>query len=66
MSDLVPFILTEEQAKIKREMRARMFPLFLMEQLYRLGEAMAVVIRFVSEEWALEQRLLQLQMLAKA
>ena len=32
----------------------------------RLGEAMAVVVRFVSSDWTLEQRLMKLQMLAKS
>ncbi len=65
MSDLVPFIRTEEQAKIKWEIGGKDVSAIL-DGTTRLGEAMAVVIRFVSDEWALEQRLLQLKMLAKS
>ena len=32
MSDLTPFILAEEQAKVKKRWRMRMFPSSLMEQ----------------------------------
>ena len=65
MSDLVPFILTEKQARIKRKIEGRDVSV-IFDGTTRLGEAMAVVIHFVSDEWALEQRLLQLKMLAKS
>ena len=32
----------------------------------RLGEALAVVVRFVSDDWELEQRLLRIQLLSKS
>ena len=32
----------------------------------QLGEAVAVVLRFVSKEWTLEQRLVKLHILAKS
>ena len=32
----------------------------------RLGEALAIVIRFVTDEWSLEQRLVKLQLLTKS
>ena len=32
----------------------------------RLGEAMAIVIRYVSESWELEQRLVRMQLLSKS
>ena len=32
----------------------------------RLGEALAIVVRFVSDEWSLEQRLVKLQLLTKS
>ena len=32
----------------------------------RLGEALAIVLRYVSDEWTLEQRLIRLQLLAKS
>ena len=43
---------------------ARISELFF-DGTYRLGEAMAILVRFVGEEWILEQRLIRLQILAK-
>lgn len=60
MSDLVPFILMEEQAKIKQEVEGKDVSV-IFDSTNRLGEAMAVVICFVSDEWEIEQRLLQLK-----
>ena len=65
MSDLVPFILTKEQAKIKQEIEGKDVSV-IFDGTTRLGEAMAVVIRFVDNEWKIEQRLLTLKMLAKS
>ena len=65
MSDLVPFILMEEQAKIKQEIEGKDVSV-IFDGTTRLGEAMAVVIRFVSDDWRVEQRLLQLKTLAKS
>ena len=66
MTDLlVPFILTEGQARIKREIEGKDVSV-IFDGATRPGEAMAVVIRFVSDEWAIEQRLLQLKTLAKS
>ena len=57
MSDLVPFILSEEQTKIKGEIEGRDVSV-IFDGTTRLGETMAVVVCFVSDEWTLEQRLL--------
>ena len=32
----------------------------------RLGEAMAIILRFVCESWTLEQRLVRIQLLSKS
>ena len=32
----------------------------------RLGEALAIVLRFVGENWIIEQRLVRIQLLAKS
>ena len=65
MSDLVPFILTEEQAEIKEEINGKEVSV-IFDGTTRLGEAMAIVIGFVNDEWALEQRFLTLKMLSKS
>ena len=61
----MPFILKEEQDKIKGEIAGRDMSV-IFDSTTRLGEAMAVLVHFVSDDWTLEQRLLQLKMLAKS
>lgn len=61
----MPFILKEEQDKIKGEIAGRDMSV-IFDGTTRLGEAMAVLVHFVSDDWTLEQRLLQLKMLAKS
>jgi len=65
MSDHIPFILTEERAMLKRELTDKYLSV-TFDGTTRLGEAMAVVVRFVSDEWTLEQCLVKLQMLPKS
>ena len=64
MFDLVPFVLNEEIARLKNEIDGKYLSL-IFDGTSRLGEAMAVV-RFVSSDWTLEQRLLSMQMLSKS
>ncbi len=56
ISDLVPFILKEEQSRIQGEIAGTTC----------LGEALAIVLRYVSDEWTLEQHLIRMQFLAKS
>ena len=65
MSDHILFIFKEEQSAIKKELTDR-YTSVIFDGATRLGEAMAVVVRFISNEWTLEQRLINLQMLAKS
>ena len=65
MSDHIPFILAEERAMLKRELTNKHVSV-TFDGTTRLGEAMAVVVRYVSDEWTLEQRVVKLQMLAKS
>ena len=53
MSDLIPFFQKQEQVMI-------------CDGTTRLGEALAIVVRFVSDNWCLVQRLVRLQILAKS
>ena len=62
MADHIPFILKEEQTTIKNELTDK----YVSVGTTRLGEALAVVLRFVSKEWTLEQRLVKLHILAKS
>ena len=63
MSDLVPFILCEEKQRIKEISGKDVLVVF--DGTSRLGEA--VVLRFFYfETWSPQQRLVRLQLLAKA
>ena len=65
MSDLVPFILKEEQCRIRKEIADKHVAV-IFDGTTRLGEALAIVLRFVSDDWTLEQRLVRMQLLAKS
>ena len=65
LSDLIPFIHSEEELKIRGEISGRPVSV-IFDGTTRLGEALAIVLRFVSDEWSLEQRLVRLQLLAKS
>jgi hypothetical protein len=61
----VPLILQQEQANIRQEILGR-YVSVIFNGTSRLGEALAVVVRFISNEFTIEQRLVKLQMLAKS
>ena len=63
MCDLVPFVRTNEGNKIKEELSEKYVSVFF-DGTTRLGEAFAIVLRFISEG-KIVQRLIKLQMLAK-
>ena len=58
MSDLIPFVLKEEQQRIKQEISSKGVSV-IFDGTSGLGEALAVVVRFVSDDWTIEQRLLR-------
>ena len=65
MSDLIPFILEEEQARIKNEIACKAVTV-IYDGTTRLGEALAIVLRYVGNDWTIQQRLVGLQLLAKS
>lgn len=65
MYDTIPLVLSGERKKLKSEVRGKDVSL-IFDGTSRLGEALAIILRFVSDEWVLEQRLVQLQLLVKA
>ena len=65
MSDLIPFVLRQEQAKIKEEIEGKHVAVIFDGTTY-LGEALAIVLRFVSEDFEIKQHLIRLQLLAKS
>ena len=52
MSDLIPIIFEEEQAKIKQEIGGQDVSV-VFDGSTRFGEAMAAVVRFVGNEWVM-------------
>ena len=65
MSDLMPFILAEEQAKKIFFLKVKI-SLSFFDGTTRLGEAMTVLVHFVNSEWIIQQQLLRMQMLSKS
>ena len=64
MLDLVPFVLKEEKSRIKREISGK-FLSFVFDGTSRLGEILAVVIRYI-DGWEIQQHLVRLQFLTKS
>ena len=65
MSDLVPFIVTQEQADVKAEIAGKPVSV-VFDGTTRLVEALAIVVRFVDNSFAIQQWLLRLQLLTKS
>ena len=65
MTDLIPFVLSEEQQRIMQEISSKCVSA-IFDGTSRLGEALAIVLRFISDDWTIEQRLVRVQLLAKS
>ena len=64
MSDLIPFILSEEKQRIREEISGKDLAV-IFDGTSRLGGAVVVVLRFIdSNDWSQQQRLVRLQLLA--
>ncbi len=64
MSDIVPLILGQEQAKIKEEISGKPVSI-IFDGTSRWGEAFAIVVHFIDSEWLIQQRLIMFHLLAK-
>ena len=65
LSDLVPFIREQEVAQIRQEIAGRKVSV-IFDGTTRLGEALVIVLRFVTDDWQITHRLIRLQLLAKS
>ena len=65
MSDLVPFVLSQEVTQIKEEIAGHPLPV-IFDGTTHLGEAMAIVIHYVDSELNIQQRLIRMQLLEKS
>ena len=65
MQDYLPLILSEEESRIRSEIDGRQVAV-IFDSTSRVGEALAILLRFVDAEWCVQQRLVRVQMLAKS
>ena len=72
LSDLVPFVFSREVEALKEELfptgpqnRSR-FVSVIFDGSTRLGEAIAIIFRFVDETWQIRQRLVRIDVVSKA
>ena len=64
MYDFVPFIVNEEVSRIKNEIQGKSLGV-IFDGTTHICEAFVIVVRFISDSWTIEQRLIKIQLLAK-
>lgn len=65
MSNLIPFILSEEVQRLKSEIKDKPISV-IFDGTCRLGEALAIIVRYVSDAFTIEQHLIKLQIHTKS
>ena len=65
MFDLIPFIQKQEVENARNEINSKKISVIFEGTTY-LGEALAIAVRYVSDKWFIEQKLVRLQILAKS
>ena len=65
MSDLIPFAHQEKQRRVKAEIQGQKVSV-IFDGTNRIGETMAIILRFVDKDWSIQHRLIRLQLLAKS
>ena len=63
--DLIPFILEQEQLKIKQEITQKPLAI-IFDGTSTLGEALCIVVRFINSEWSIQEHLIRFELLAKS
>ena len=63
--DLVPFIQQQEQTVLQQKIKGKNVSV-IFDGTSRLREALAIVIRYITDDWKIQQNLIRLQMLAKS
>ena len=61
----IPLILKQETERLKEEIATRDLGL-IFDGSTRLGEAIVIIVRFVSDSWFIVQRLIRLDICAKS
>jgi len=65
MRRLFPFVRKQEEEMIKGEISGHNVSV-IFDGTTRLGEALAIVVRFITADWEIKQRLVRLQLIAKS
>lgn len=65
MLDYVPFILKDEEKKICQEISGKNVSV-IFDGTTHLGEALAILLRFMDDDFSLQQHLVRVQMLSKS
>ena len=65
MADLIPFVFAQEQESLKKEI-SNQYLSIIFDGTTRLGEAMAIVVRYVDNDWSIQQRLIRFKLLQKS
>ena len=65
MLDLIPFIRREDKTRIKQEISGKHVGV-VFDSTTHLGEALAIVLRSVSDSWTVEPRVVCVQLLLKS
>ena len=66
LRELIPSILQKEKETLKSELSEAKAVSTIFDGSTRLGEALAIIVRFVDSQWNVQQRLVRLQVLAKS
>ena len=66
MNELIPAVLEKEKNKLKDELQGVKQVSVIFDGTARLGEALAIIIRYVQDNFKPTQRLVRLEILAKA
>ena len=66
LSELIPAVLENEKDKLKKELKDVKEASVIFDGTARLGEALAVIVRYVQENFQPTQRPIRLDILAKA
>ena len=66
LTELVPLILKKEKDCVKSEIVTSDNFSVIFDGSSRLGEALAIVVRFIDNQWLIQQRLVKLEVLEKS
>ena len=66
LAEFIPMIRQKKMDFVKSEIAANSAFSVIFDGSTRLGEALAIIVRFIEKDWNIQQRLLKLEILAKS